>query len=367
MDPPRLSHPVTPTRPIASLAGRAEPDLYAAGWLLSVGALFALVALLAAALAGLTNGAAAVVVVALIEVSLLGLAAGFSSAAMAQSSQRRNDGWQDYFGPSPVLVLAAWLAISSAGVLLLDAAMDALSFSPPSSVATLLLLSVNVASYIGTVQLLVVRPGALSWSDMARPRHLAPDPTDWFEPSAWAAQTPQSSVRKRDRLATDIALGLGLAIPLMVGTLLLAAALTTLLGMDRVTYEGPIPASSTTDVLVSLLAAAILAPIGEEIFFRGFATNAWARSLTRNSAILRAAVFFAGIHVINVDIGGHSDPSILLRAAFLAVVVRLPVAWGLAWVFTRRRSIYASAFLHATYNAGLTLLAWWAINYTPGQ
>jgi membrane protease YdiL (CAAX protease family) len=153
----------------------------------------------------------------------------------------------------------------------------------------------------------------------------------------------------------------------MVGTLLLAAALTTLLGMDRVTYEGPIPASSTTDVLVSLLAAAILAPIGEEIFFRGFATNAWARSLTRNSAILRAAVFFAGIHVINVDIGGHSDPSILLRAAFLAVVVRLPVAWGLAWVFTRRRSIYASAFLHATYNAGLTLLAWWAINYTPGQ
>jgi membrane protease YdiL (CAAX protease family) len=103
---------------------------------------------------------------------------------------------------------------------------------------------------------------------------------------------------------------------------------------------------------------AVVAPIGEEIFFRGFATNAWARSLKRNDAIVRAAVFFACVHIINLVGGVNAD--VFTRAAILAVAARIPVAWLLAWVYTRRRSIFASVALHGTYNGLLVLLVWWA-------
>lgn len=367
LEPPGRFHPVRPARPIASLAGRAAPRLYAAGWLLTVGGLALLVTLLAAAFAGLTAGAGPLATVALLEISLLATGAGSVAAGLAQGSQRRADGWQDYFGASPFLGLVAWLALSNAAALLLLVALDALALTPPTSASTLLVLLVNVAGYIGVVHLLAVRPGALSWSDIARPRHLALDPSDWFEPSAWGVGALQTGGQKAGRLIADAALGFGLAIPALIVTLILAGVLTTLLGMNNVSYESPIPITTDWDLWINLLSVAILAPIGEEIFFRGFTTNVWARSLTRQSAVMRAAIFFAAIHVINVDIPGQFDLSILIRAAFLAVAVRIPVAWGLAWIYARRRSIYASAALHMTYNGALILLVWWASHYVPGQ
>jgi Predicted metal-dependent membrane protease len=117
------------------------------------------------------------------------------------------------------------------------------------------------------------------------------------------------------------------------------------------------------DPWITLLSAAVVAPIGEEIFFRGFATNAWARSLRRDSALIRAAIFFADIHI--VDVAGFDDLSIFVRAAILAFAVRIPVAWALSWIYTRRHSIFASATLHAAYNGSLILLVWWVgTNYT---
>jgi hypothetical protein len=35
----------------------------------------------------------------------------------------------------------------------------------------------------------------------------------------------------------------------------------------------------------------------------------------------------------------------------------------LTWIYTRRRSIYASVTLHAAYNGSLVLLAWWVSRY----
>jgi membrane protease YdiL (CAAX protease family) len=291
------------------------------------------------------------------------VASGAIAAALAQGSQRRADGWQDYFGPSPFITLLAWLALSTAGGLLLAIVIDALGLNLATSVETVLILLVNVACYIGLIQVLVIRPGALSWSDMARPQHLAPDRSDWDEPSNWGVQAVMTRGRKLGRFVGDVALGFGLAIPFLIGTLILAFILTTLLGMDKVTYEGPVTVATEWDLWVLMLSVAILAPLGEELFFRGFATNAWARSLSRKAAIPLAALFFASIHVINVDITGHLDLSILVRGAFLAVATRIPVAWGLAWIYTRRRSIWASAALHGTYNGCLILLAWWAVKY----
>ena len=97
-------------------------------------------------------------------------------------------------------------------------------------------------------------------------------------------------------------------------------------------------------------------PIGEEVFFRGFATNAWGRSLGRNQAILRAALFFAFVHVLNVS---SSEPGMALRMAMFNFGARIPVAIALTWLYFRRRSILASGTLHASYNGLIQLLSLW--------
>ena len=341
------------------MQGRAAPRMYVAGWLLSLAGLGILVALIAAGMAGITRDVELLAVTGIAEAACAALTAGLAAAAAAQGSQRRADGWQDYFGPSPFLVTGAWLALTTAASLPLIGVASYLNLRLATSVQTLLLILVNVAGYVGLVQLLVVRPGALSWRDMARPKRLAPDPNDLPAPVFAAAGPLQGAGDQSLRaLGGDILLGLVLSIPFLIATLLLAGILTNLLGMNNAESSGPIPAHLLGwDVWITLLAAAVVAPIGEEIFFRGFATNAWARSLTRDSALIRAAIFFAAIHVI--DVTSFDDLSIFVRAAILAFAVRIPVAWALSWIYARRHSIFASVTLHAAYNGSLILLVWW--------
>ena len=49
-----------------------------------------------------------------------------------------------------------------------------------------------------------------------------------------------------------------------------------------------------------VLGAAVVAPIAEEIFFRGFALSAWQRDLGPRPALVRSALFFALVHIANV-------------------------------------------------------------------
>ncbi len=332
--------------------------MYAAGWLLSLAGLGILVALIAAGIAGVTRGVE-LLIAGIAETACVALTAGLTTAAAAQGSQRRADGWQDYSGPSPFLVTGAWLALTTAASLPLIGLVGYLNLRLATPVQTLLLLLVNVAGYLGLVQLLVVRPGALSWREMARPKHLAPDPNDLPAPVYEGADPIQGARTQSLRaLGGDALLGLALSSPFLIATLFLAGILTNLLGMRDVQSSGPIPAHlHGWDLWITLLAAAVVAPIGEEIFFRGFATNAWARSLRRDSALIRAAIFFAAVHII--DVTSFDDLSIFVRAAILAFVVRIPVAWALSWIYTRRHSIFASATLHAAYNGSLVLLVWW--------
>jgi membrane protease YdiL (CAAX protease family) len=101
---------------------------------------------------------------------------------------------------------------------------------------------------------------------------------------------------------------------------------------------------------------AVIAPAGEEVFFRGFTTNAWGRSIGRNSAILRASLFFAFIHILNT-VGASTDASVSWRVALFNFGARVPVAFALTWLYMRRRSILASGTLHAAYNGLITLIS----------
>ena len=114
-----------------------------------------------------------------------------------------------------------------------------------------------------------------------------------------------------------------------------------------------VPTDGLSMVLM-FVAVAIVAPIGEEIFFRGFATNAWGRSLSHNSAILRASLFFAFIHIMNT---ATTDASLSWRVAIFNFGARVPVAFALTWLYMRRRSILASGTLHAGYNGLITIIS----------
>ena len=356
---PRLRHPIA-GRSTFSLAGRAAPRLYAAGWILTIAGLAALIALIAAATAGVKLGLPSLVGLAIVEVTIMSLAAGLIAAAAAQALQRRADGWQDYFGPSPFLVTAALILLLSG--LPLRTVLSHLGIDVESAGGSLLGLLVYLIGYVAMVHFLVVRTGALSWHDVVRPRLLAAGPDDvsigQFGPIS--DEDRLNATHAGERLLKDVGWALLLLIPVIVATILLLAVLMTVLGLtsDDLAPSSPVPAAtSLLDRLYALIAVAVVAPIGEEIFFRGFATNAWARSLKRHRAILQAGLFFAFIHVINVDVG---DAGTALRVALVAFGGRVPVSIALAWLYVRRRSIFASGALHSAYNGSLVIIAWLA-------
>ena len=121
--------------------------MYAAGWLLSLIGLVTLIAILAAGYSGITGGISGLAAVSVFELALVLLSVGLVAASLAQGSQRRADGWQDYFGPSPFLVVLAWLSLSLAAELVVVAALDFVGINLATSVETLLVLLLNLGCY----------------------------------------------------------------------------------------------------------------------------------------------------------------------------------------------------------------------------
>jgi membrane protease YdiL (CAAX protease family) len=148
----------------------------------------------------------------------------------------------------------------------------------------------------------------------------------------------------------DLAVGRLLAIPVLVVTLVLGGLLARFIEPET----SPLPASvDALSLAANLVSAAILAPIGEELFFRGFATTAWARAVGAGPAIIRGALFFAIAHVL-----AQLEDSFGVGAqrALFSFIALLPVALALGWVFLARRSLYAAIGLHASFNAIQVLL-----------
>lgn len=91
-----------------------------------------------------------------------------------------------------------------------------------------------------------------------------------------------------------------------------------------------------------VVAMVIVAPIAEEVFFRGVAFNAWLRERGRRFAYIGSAALFAAIH-----------------ASLVSLVPIFLLGLALAWVYRRTRSLVAPIAMHATFNAisvGLALL-----------
>ena len=88
--------------------------------------------------------------------------------------------------------------------------------------------------------------------------------------------------------------------------------------------------------LMSLASMVILAPVIEELLFRGYLLHRWARKWGLRTAILASSVIFASL---------HSDPP----GAFTFAV-------AMCVLYLRTGSLLAPVLLHALYNLGMWLI-----------
>ena len=309
--------PARPGLTTFTIEGRVAPALFVVGWL------------------GTVLGIGITVIAALAPPSTVGrglfilglavLVAGLFAAAGSQALERRAAGGGGYLGPSPVLLFLTVLALTFLLVALLLPAFEAAGVDVDSPLFSLASLLVTATAYLVLIRLLVVGTGALTWREMG--------------------------VRGRTgTILTDLAWGAVLAVPVLFVTGIVAAALSRVLPIPPSVLP---PAPDALGLGFNLLAAAVIAPIAEELFFRGFATTAWRRTAGVSAALVRGSLFFAFVHVLTLTGSGASEATAFAIVAFVA---RLPISFALGWLFLRRGTVWAPIGMHAVFN-GLQVLA----------
>ncbi len=313
--PPPSSGP--PGGRIFTLDGRPVPSLYLGTWLFSIGGI---AALLIATQAQPSTGRSLMALAGIVALGI-GLAAGAGYQVVARGERPA----ESYHGPSPVLLFGLVLVISTLASAVLGAAN---LVDPEQPYGFLFGLLVVGLAYLVTIELFVVRSGALSWSAMG-----------------WPVRRP-GMLRVALR---DVGVAVFVMVPVTLGVLVWGALLASVL---QVTAPETLPdAHGSTEALAVVLAAAVIAPIGEEAFFRGFALSAWLRDLGERPALIRSALFFAVVHILNIRVATE-QASEGLGQAMLQFAVILPLGLALGWLFLRR-GIVAAIAGHMAYNGFL--------------
>ncbi len=312
--------PGPPGGSIFTLDGRRAPGLYVMAWLLTgVG----LVLLLFIGPMASAEGARLLLITAGGVLTTLGLATACGYQVLERGA-RPSDA---YRGPSPVLVFLTYLMafVVIGTVVFVSGVLD-----PEAPFGFLVVGTLQAIGYALLVWLVVVRTNALPWREMG-----------WW---TWQGDHVRDLLR-----------AVGEAAAVMLPTtfvLVLAGGILALL-LD-VEAPGVVPtATSSLEALAILLGAAVIIPVGEELFFRGFALTAWLRDLGPRSALVRSSLFFALIHIANIDAESFAEGA---AQALLQTAVILPVGFVLGWLFLRRGMTAAIAG-HVTYNALLLFLS----------
>jgi len=301
-----------------TMEGRQAPGLFVAGWLaVLVGGSAAFVGFLSGAtLAG------ALLFVAGLAVVLPGLVLLGGSQAV-----ERSHAGLAYAGPSPIVTFLAVVAGWYLATVVVATPLQLAGVVLEGPGLALLGVVIQGLVVVGILRLMVVGSEALSWREMGVRR---PDVT----------------------VLRDLAWGAVFAAPVILVTGLTLQVLVQVIHQEP---AAPLPPSGTSSGLVlNLLSGALIAPLYEELFFRGFTLTAWRRMRGARSAIVRSAVLFALIHAI--DQSGATFAA-AVGVAFVAAAARFPVALVLGWVFDRRGSLWASIGLHAAFNGILIVVA----------
>lgn len=315
---------------LLQLAGREAPALHVIGLIATVVGASALVAGIAGAGVGL----------AMIALALIGI--GGIALSGASALQRRVDtpvaGWR---GPGPLAIFWTTIPWALLAQVLLAAIFTAVGAAtiPSTPLGTLALAAASNVATMLIIGLVVVGSGAVRWRDLV----LA-------TPAASPSTLPQPD--RRGGLGGDLLWGVALALPILT-----VAGLFATLVMNSTGLSAPVvlpPAMSAVDLAANVLTAGIIAPIGEELLYRGVIAQAWARQSSARRAILFSAIVFAFAHTLTVGGTSVGDAASIAAVAFL---VRIPLGIALGWLWIRRRSLIATIALHAAYNLAIVAVA----------
>ncbi len=235
--------------------------------------------------------------------------AGLLYVAIRQLRIRRHLPPERYRGPSVVLMLLLVFVIASivTAPFAADAAVLVLGEGELTLLGGFVLLVATQVTLLAVSWLLVFGRGALA----ALPPLMGRDP------------------------GGAIRAGLGWGIVAWIGSSVVVAGVVWLLERLGVAAEPQVAeqAIGLVEPWLAILAIVILAPLAEEVFFRGVVFNAWLRERGRTWAFVGSALLFAAIHISLVSL----VPIFLLGLA-------------LAWVYTRTGSLLAPIAMHATVN-----------------
>ncbi|HKB28435.1 MAG TPA: CPBP family intramembrane glutamic endopeptidase [Candidatus Limnocylindrales bacterium] len=319
-DPPATDPSgVRPGTSMFTIEGRSAPALLVIGWLATLlGLGFIAVGILSSR--GLPS-------TLLLVGGLAVLSVGLVAASGSQGIERRARRASGYAGPSPLLVFGASVPVSILVLVLVAVPLGALGFPLEGPPGALLSVIVQAIVYVGLIRLLVVDVGALDWAAMG--------------------------IRRLDaRALAEMGGGAVWAVPLVFVTALVSVVL---LAIFPVTPESPLPPTGQpVGFAISLLAGVVVAPFGEEILFRGFATTAWARGIGVRGGLVRAALVFAFAHILTISGSSAGDA---IGLAVVGFATRVPIAIALGVLFVRRGTIWSSFGLHAAFNGILLVLA----------
>ena len=140
-------------------------------------------------------------------------------------------------------------------------------------------------------------------------------------------------------LGTRITLAaLGLALLAWLIYILFAALLAPLLQPDQedITRELGTDTESAISIVIAGLLIVIVAPLSEELFFRGFVFGAMRRSMSLWPAALISAVVWGSLHLSGGDIG------VAIQISIFGII--------LAWLYERSGTLWAPVTAHLINN-----------------
>lgn len=281
------------------------PLLVAVGAILAIGAL-------GVGAAGVQSGAAIDDPALFGWFVLLGaalFATGLLYIAIRQLRVRRFLPPERYRGPGVLVLLLLVLALAS------------IITAPFGADAAALLMGDGELTFLGAAVLLIATQVSLllvSWFLVFRPGALAALPS-------LPGRDPGGAIRS----------GLGWGVLAWLGATLVSAGVVWLL--ESFGFEPEPQAAEQAIALVDpwlvVLSIVILAPIAEEVFFRGVVFNAWLREGGRRWAFVGSSILFAIIHI-----------------SVVALVPIFLLGLALAWIYQRTGNLLAPIAMHATVN-----------------
>lgn len=245
--------------------------------------------------------------------------AGLCYSLVSQLWRRRHLPPDRYRGPSVVLMLALAMVLGIAATIPVAADANALLFGDGrvSLLGGLVIVTSTQLALAAVAWLFVLRPNAVAFA------------------MPLAGRRPLAALGAGLRwgvLAWLLASSLGVLVTIVL----------ELLGLPVQPGLAAQQAVAILDPWLVIVAIVIVAPVAEEIFFRGVAFNAWLRERGTRFAFIGSSLLFAVVH--------------LSLVAFVPIFV---LGLALAWVYRRTGSLLAPIAMHATVNgisAGLALL-----------